>query len=290
MSGLLGHVANQTDPMPFALILSSYVAASRVGGGAQALALMPFRVDTAVVPWVLFGRHPGWGEPGGGAVEVETMREMLDAVAANGLHAQTDAVITGYFATPRRWSLSGETIDRVRSAHPFVKVVVDPVLGEGGRFFVSDEVCQAVKTELIARADLVTPNVFELEFLAGRRLDGVSDIIAAARGLKRPALVTSAPAGEGEIGVLYVDETTAVLAAHRRLKSVPQGTGDLICALYTAGLIEGLAPASALERAARATAEAVETADALLANELPIVAMGDRLVRPTAEVRIETFA
>ena len=277
--------------MPFALILSSFVAASRVGGGAQALALMPFGIDAAVIPSVLFGRHPGWGAPGGGPVEAQTMREMIDAVAANGLNGQTDAVICGYFVDADQVRLAGETIDRVRSAQPLAKVVVDPVLGDEGRgFFVSDEVCQAVKAELIPRADLVTPNVFELEFLAGRPLHGVSDLIAAARGLKRPALVTSAPAGEGEIGVLYVDETTVVLAAHRRLKTVPQGTGDLICALYAAGLIEGLAPAAALERAARATAEAVETADALRVNELPIVALGDRLVRPTAEVRIETLA
>jgi pyridoxine kinase len=277
--------------MPFVLILSSYVAASRVGGGAQALALMPFGIDTAVIPSVLFGRHPGWGAPGGGAVDAQTMRDMVDAVAANGLHAQTDAVISGYFVDAAQVRLAGETIDRVRSAQPLAKVVVDPVLGDAGQgFFVSDAVCQAVKTELIPRADLVTPNLFELEFLAGRPLDGVSDVIAAARGLKRPALVTSAPAGEGEIGALYVDDASAVLAAHRRLKTVPQGTGDLICALYTAGLVQGLAPAAALERAARATAEAVETADALLAGELPIVALGDRLVRPTAEVRIETLA
>ena len=277
--------------MPFALILSSYVAASRVGGGAQALALMPFGIDAAVIPSVLFGRHPGWGAPGGGAVAVQTMREMIDAVAANGLPALTDAVISGYFVDPAQVRLAGETIDRVRSAQPLVRVVVDPVLGDKGRgFFVSPEVCAAVRDELVPRADLVTPNVFELEYLAGRPLDGVADIIAGARALKRPALVTSAPAGEGEIGALYVDEQTAVLAAHRRLKTVPQGTGDLICALYTAALIEGLAPAAALERATRATAEAVETADALRAPELPIVALGDRLVRPTAEVRIETLA
>ena len=49
-----------------------------------------------------------------------------------------------------------------------------------------DAVCRAVKTELVARADLVTPNVFELEFLAGRPLDGAAEIIAAARGLNGP--------------------------------------------------------------------------------------------------------
>ena len=101
--------------MPFALILSSYVAASSVGGGAQALALMPFGIDAAVIPSVLFGRHPGWGAPGGGAVEAQTMRDMIDAVAANGLHAQTDAVIAGYFVDAAQVRLAGETLDRVRA-------------------------------------------------------------------------------------------------------------------------------------------------------------------------------
>src|ERR1700752_1956111 len=147
--------------MPFVLILSSYVAASRVGGGAQALALMPFGIDAAVIPSVLFGRHPGWGAPGGGAGDAQPMPEMIDAVAANGLHAQTDAVISGYFVDAAQVRLAGETIDRVRSAQPLAKVVVDPVLGDAGRgFFVPDEVRQAVKIELIPRADLVTPNVF----------------------------------------------------------------------------------------------------------------------------------
>jgi pyridoxine kinase len=276
--------------VPLALILSSFVAASRVGGGAQALALAPFKIDTVVIPSVLFGRHPGWGAPGGGAVEVETMRAMVDGVAANSLLAQTDAVITGYFVDPAQVRFAGETIDRVRASQPFTRVIVDPVLGDTGRgFFVSPEVCKAVKEELVPRADLVTPNLFELEYLAGASVAEAPAAIAAARRLGRPALVTSAPARDGETGALYVDETIAVLAAHRRLKTVPQGTGDLLCALWAAAWIEGLKPDAALERAVRGMAETVEAAEGWICPELPIVALGDRLVRPSAEVRIETL-
>jgi pyridoxine kinase len=277
--------------MPLALILSSHVAASKVGGSAQALTLARFGVDAAVIPSVLFGRHPGWGAPGGGPVEVETMRAMVDGVAANRLLPQTDAVITGYFVDPAQVRFAGETIDRVRASQPFTRVIVDPVLGDTGRgFFVSAAVREAVKKELVPRADLVTPNLFELEYLAGAPVGDASAAIAAARRLGRPTLVTSAPARDGEIGAFYVDDTTAVLAAHRRLKSVPQGTGDLLCALWAAAAIEGLTPAAALERAMRGMAEAVEAAEGWICPELPIVALGDRLVRPTAEVRIETLA
>ena len=65
--------------MHTALILSSYVAASRVGGMAQALALAALGIDPVVVPSVLFGRHPGRGAPGGGAVSIETFDGVLRA-------------------------------------------------------------------------------------------------------------------------------------------------------------------------------------------------------------------
>ncbi|MDB5495781.1 MAG: pdxK, partial [Phenylobacterium sp.] len=46
-------------------------------------------------------------------------------------------------------------------------------------------------------------------------------------------------------------------------------------------------PLAAAERAARAVAEAVQAAKAWRTLDLPLVAMADRLVRPTAEIRVE---
>jgi pyridoxine kinase len=276
--------------MPLVLILSSYVAASRVGGMAQALALAPFGIDAVLAPSVLFGRHPGWGPPGGRKVEAAVMGEVIDGIAANGLLARVDVLISGYYVDPDQVALAAATIDRVRAQSPAVEVIVDPVLGDAGRgFFVPPAVCEAVALQLIPRADLITPNLFELEYLSGGPIPDRDAAVAAARRVGRPALVTSAPAGDGEIGALYVDTTRAVMATHRRLDFVPQGTGDLICALWAAARIDGLAPAAALERATRGMAEALEAAQAWAAPELPIVRLGDRLVRPTAEVRIETL-
>jgi pyridoxine kinase len=89
------------------------------------------------------------------------------------------------------------------------------------------------------------------------------------------------------VGLLYVDKEEAVLFAHPRLEAAPKGTGDLVTASFGAGLVEGKDPRDAAERAARAAAEAVALARAWKSTELPIVAMADRIVNPTAEVRIE---
>jgi pyridoxine kinase len=170
-------------------------------------------------------------------------------------------------------------------------VVVDPILGDApDGLYVRPEVAEAVAARLVPLADWITPNLWELGHLTGAPLDDVAAAVAAARRLGKPALVTSAPADAGEIGVLFVDGKAATLFAHPRLERVPNGTGDLITASFGAGLVEGLAPLAAAERAARAVSEAVKAAQDWRAPELPIVALGDRLVRPTADLRIATLS
>src|SRR5688500_12341683 len=101
--------------MPLTLIVSSFVAASRVGGFPQALALTAFRNDAVLIPTVLFGRRPGEGAPpGGGAVTAELVRGMLEGAGGVGVFGLADLVITGYFADPAQVEAAAEAIDRAR--------------------------------------------------------------------------------------------------------------------------------------------------------------------------------
>jgi len=99
--------------MPLVLVISSYVAASRVGGGIAPYVLGPMKVDPVHVPTCLFGRHPGWGPPGGGAVAADMMAQMLEGVQANDLFGLLDAVVTGHFSTPDQVRVACEAIDRM---------------------------------------------------------------------------------------------------------------------------------------------------------------------------------
>ncbi len=278
--------------MPFALIISSHVAASRVGGMAQVLALQPFRIDAALVPTVLFGRHPGWGAPGGAAVDAGVMAGMLEGVEAQGLFTLTDAVITGYFSTPAQVAVAADAIARVRAANPKALVVVDPVLGDEGRgLYVKPEVAAAVQGALAPLADLVTPNRFELGWLLGEDPPETPEAATLlARRLGKPVLVSSIPGQVDEIGVLYAAAGGAWLALHARAMSVPNGTGDVLTALFTAALIDGAPPPTALARAVGGVAELVEASLAWNAPELPIVAAASRLVSPGAPVRLQILS
>jgi pyridoxine kinase len=274
--------------MPSVLILSSHVAASRVGGGAQALALARLNVEPILIPTVLFGRHPGWGPPGGGPVAAETMQAMLDAVAYQGLFAEVDMVICGYFARAEQVTLAARTLDFVRAANPQARLVVDPIMGDAGKgLYVPYAVAEAIAEALVPRADLVTPNAWELSRLSGLPVFDPASAARAARALERPVLVSSVEAG-GEIGVVYADAKTAALAVHARRAKVPNGTGDLLTVLFAAGLLDLLPPKEALACAVGAVADAADAASAAGEKELPIGALPTELAR-SPRVRLEAL-
>jgi pyridoxine kinase len=282
--------------VPLALILSSFVAASRIGGAAQQYVLAAHKIDPVLAPTAMFGRTPARGGKGE-ATSPEVFRRMLGDIEADALFGLVDLIITGHFSNPEQVEIAAGVIERVRGAKrteaaagPRPLVLVDPVLGDAPKgLYVPYEVARAVEERLVPQADWLTPNLWELGFLTDRTITSAAEARDAVRALGRPALVTSAPAGPDEVGLLYVDKEEAVLFAHRRIASAPNGTGDLVTASFGAGLIERMDPRDAAERAARAAAEVVNAAAARKSTELPIVAVADRIVRPKAQVRVEVL-
>jgi pyridoxine kinase len=279
--------------MPLALILSSFVAASRIGGAAQQYVLAAHKIDPVLAPTVMYGRSPARGGVGE-VTSPEVFARMLADIEADAIFGMVDLVVTGHFSSPEQVEIAAGVLGRVREAKrtgAFADrpvVVVDPIMGDTPKgLYVKPEVADRVADQLVPVADYITPNLWELDLLAGRELTHLAEARDAARAIGIPALITSVPAGPGEVGLLYVDANEAVLFAHRRLPEAPDGTGDLVTASFGAWLVAGKPPREAAEWAARAAAETVEATERWHSPELPIVALAERLVRPTAEVRIE---
>ena len=262
--------------MPLVLILGSHVAGSRVGGTLASLALAqsPMKIDPIHVPTTLLGRHPGWGPPGGGPVSAELFAGMLEGIAANGLFALVDGVLTDYFASAEQVQIAARAIDAVKIANPKATILVDPVLGDApGGLYVRQGVADALAEHLVPRADYLTPNLWELGYLTQTTPQGLKQIHHAATALGRPSLICSIEK-DGEIGGLMVDGTRAWLATHRKSKAPPKGTGDLMATMFLAHLIDGQAPPHAMALALAGVSYAVDRAQAWDAQELPIVAAG----------------
>lgn len=274
--------------MPLALVLSSFVAASRIGGGAQQYVLAAHKIDPVLTPTSMFGRSPAKGSRGE-PTDPAVFRRMLGDIEADAIFGMVDLVLTGHFSLAAQVEIAADLLERVRATAARQPIIlVDPIMGDAPHgLYVRPDVAKAVAERLAPLADWVTPNAWELQRLSGRPVSSAPEAVDACRRLGMKALVTSVPADDDRIGMVCCTERSAVMFSHPRSVKPPQGTGDLVAASFGAGLVEGLTPEAAAERAARAVAEAVQAADEWRAPELPIVALGDRLVRPTAEVIIE---
>ena len=61
----------------------------------------------------------------------------------------------------------------------------DPVMGDEGRgFFVRPGIPEFFRDRAVPAADIVTPNQFELAWLAGRTIASIDDALAAAAKLR----------------------------------------------------------------------------------------------------------
>jgi pyridoxine kinase len=279
--------------MPLVLVISSFVAGSRVGGGLAPFVLGPMKVDPVHVPTCLFGRHPGWGDPGGAPVDPAVMAGMLEGIEANGLYSVIDAVVTGHFSHPEQVAVACEAIDRIRAAERMAAhrhaparpiVIVDPVMGDSAKgLYVREETAEALARDLVPRAEIIAPNLWEFALLTGvpyGSLETADDVARAAKATREKWLISSVPSSRG-IGVLHVDGANAMLVETPRVEGdVPKGTGDLLTLRFAGGLVSGLGAEGALADATGATYLVVAKSVEWEGAELSIAACSDLLVDP----------
>lgn len=228
------------------ILLSSLVAGSRVGGGVSAAVLTQAGHVPEHVPTVIFGRHPGLGAPGGGAVPDAIFASALEGLQAHGAPHRARAILTGYFASAGQVRAASAFIRAARDANPDLFVMVDPICGDGAPdgtangLYVKRETAEAIASRLVPLADLVTPNAFELAFLTGTPVTDRQSAARAARQLGRSSLATSVPDGEGRLAVVFTDGETECHSSVERLEGVPHGTGDLLAALALCAVLDGV--------------------------------------------------
>jgi pyridoxine kinase len=235
-------------PMARILILSSWVAHGHVGLCAAAPVLQALGHSVTQLPTVQLSNHPGWPRVAGRRVPVEELGAMTDALAANGWLGQADALLTGYLPSPAHVAFAAELVARMRAAAPDLRVVVDPVLGDSPKgLYIAADAAEAVRATLLPRADVLTPNAFELGWLTGRETGTLAEAFAAAAALRDMAggaevLVTSPPLS-AETGLLALDGAGARLyrAPREDAAQVPNGPGDVLSALIAGGVSPGAA-------------------------------------------------
>ncbi len=176
----------------------------------------------------------------------------------------------------------------LRERNPDLFYACDPIIGDAGGLYVPVEIATAIRELLMPLATLATPNRFELSWLAGAALETNADLLEAAVDLgPSRVLVTSAiPMMSGGTGNLYLSGRHALLAEHRLIDSPPNGTGDLLSAVFLARLLEGLPEERALQMATASVYEIIARSRKRDADELTLEQDASSLATPMAMVQM----
>jgi pyridoxine kinase len=261
------------------LAISSQVARGHVGLSAVVPALQRFGHDVVALPTVLLSNHPGHERCAGERIEPERLARMLDALAAHGWLREIEAVLTGYLPSPAHVRFAAEAVKRVRAVRLGALVLCDPILGDDPKgLYVEEVAAMGVRDDLLPLADIITPNRFELAWLAGTNVDDISCAVAAARVLPATAtLATSIPAPPDRLGNMLVCGREVVVCHVARRFCVPHGTGDLFSGLVLGHHLRGASLAQALAAASAGVEVAIAASEGC--DELALVPALDAIVQ-----------
>jgi pyridoxine kinase len=239
------------------LSIQSSVAYGHVGNSAATFPLQRLGHHVWPVITVHFSNHTGYGSWRGLVLDPAVIAEVIDGIADRGVLGSADAVLTGYQGSPGVADVVLGTVARVRDMNPSAVYCCDPVMGDVGRgMFVLPGLPELMRERVVPTADIVTPNAFELAYLANGGDPAAVDVdaVSTVEGLlaavdvvramgPRIVLVTSvegAGVTEDEIGMLAVDASGAYLVKTPRLPLSVNGAGDVTAALFLAHLPDGI--------------------------------------------------
>jgi hydroxymethylpyrimidine/phosphomethylpyrimidine kinase len=182
------------------------------------------------------------------ALPADLVTAQIEAVASDLPIAATK---TGMLATAAVVEAVAAAIDEL----DLPLVVVDPVLrSSSGTALLDDDGVRMLRSELLPRARIVTPNIAEAEALSGRRIARLEDAKAAARairdlGASAVAVTGGHASGDEVVDLLYDGVEFVELRTPRVASRHGHGTGCSYASAVAAGLALGLPLVDAARRA-----------------------------------------
>lgn len=274
------------------LSIQSHVSYGHVGNSAAVFPLQRLGHEVWPVYTVNFSNHTGYGQWGGSPIAASEVTHIVHAMEKRGALAQVDVVLSGYQGGTDIADAILDTVERVKALNPQATYTCDPVMGNAkSGCFVNPAIPVLLRERVVPQADLVTPNQFELGFLAGMTVQTLDETLRAVDAVMamgpRAVLVTSVQrpdAAPGTIEMLAVDATGAWLVATPYLPFKANGSGDVTAALFTAHYSQRFgasgAACQALERTTASMFELLQRTHNSGQRELQLVQAQESYVAP----------
>jgi pyridoxine kinase len=277
------------------LSINSHVVYGHVGNSAAVFVLQRLGVEVWPIHTVVLSNHPGHGDFRGGAADTAAIRDLVAGIAARGVLAGCDGVISGYLGTAEIGAEVLAAAACVKTANRSARYCCDPVIGDSDRgVYVRAEVADFIRARLVPAADVVTPNQFELDFVSGRGSGTLPDAVAAIDAVHAlgPSVVLATSVATDETPADAIDLIVSDAEGRFRLRTpklthAANGAGDAIAALFFAHLLRGGSAAAALARASSSVFGILRRTAQAGARELMLIEAQDEIVAPSASFQPE---
>ena len=270
------------------LTIQSHVVAGHVGNSAAVFCLQRAGVEAWGLDTLQFSNHTaikGWT---GDVFSAEHLAKLVDGLAVCSGLENCDGVLSGYLGAKAAGEVVLNAVERVRNANPNAFYCCDPVMGDNGVLYVANDIPDFMRNRAVPAADFITPNRFELGWLANQSVNSESDAIAAARrlignGRLKAVVVTGLPVGADGYAALAIESDSVWRVVTPKLSfdaSVCCGAGDMTAALLVANFVKTSRLPESMAKAVSSVWGLIKAAEQTNAADIPLIAAQSQIESP----------
>jgi len=239
---------------------------------------------------VQFSNHTqysqGWK---GRAFSADDINQLVTGIDNIGKLSDCQAVLSGYQGSAEQCQAIINTVNTVKQQNPKALYVCDPVMGDPEKgCILADGITEQLINEVMPIADVIVPNQFELTQFTGMEINNLEQAKAACQkalsmGPKMVLVKHLHSIADDTFTMMLATESGCYITQrpHLEFDKQPVGVGDLISALFTGGLLNGLTEVSAFEHATNACYGVLKETHHRQEWELQTIAAQAELVNPS---------
>jgi len=225
------------------LSIQSHVVSGYVGNKSATFPLQVLGFDVDAINSVQLSNHTGYKCFQGQVLNSDELKVLFEGLKKNDIHHYSH-LLTGYVGSESFLREVLNVVKELKQSNPEMIYVCDPVMGDNGKFYVPECLMPIYRDELVPLADVVTPNQFEVELMAGIPVKTEEDAVKAIN------ILQSKGCGTVVITSSWFDADYLVLLGKKkgsapneyirlqipRLDAIFTGTGDLFASMLLAWL------------------------------------------------------
>ncbi|MFA7824523.1 pyridoxal kinase PdxY [Aeromonas dhakensis] len=283
------------------LSIQSHVVFGCAGNSAAVFPMRRLGMEVWPINTVQFSNHTqyaaGWQ---GMAMPAGHISALSMGLSDIGVLGHCDAVLSGYLGSAEQGDEILTVVAAVKAANPAAIYFCDPVMGHPEKgCIVAPGVTRFLTEKVLPVADVMAPNLLELETLCDVHLTDLAQTRAAAhqllaRGVKMVLVkhLGRAAREPGRFEMLLATPEGDYLIDRPLYEFArqPVGVGDLISALMLANLQAGYDAVSAFERTNAAVDAVLLHTWQADAYELQLIAAQEAFAAPEIRARAERLA